>query len=344
MTDAMETLAELPMVFVTGASRSGTTMLSRMFGQHSEINGLKELHCFGELVSPNKLGAALSQREAVDLCAKLFARSKRDIWGDVEPEDITAAEQLLSPMSSQSLRTGDVVALALAEIVKAQGKHIPCEQTPRNIFYANNLLAFYPNLRIVHIVRDPRDVLASQKNRWKRKRLGGNNIPYSEMIRVWFNYHPFTITKLWKKATKLAADLSSHERVYVLRFEDIISDPEAELAKVCAFLGLPFESDMVNIPQVGSSHRTNADQTLGVVKSTGNSWVKILTPGEVAICEAVAAPLMSDYGYISTAGNSKFNFSFLQQIAKYPLHVLGVIASNPRRAWIQMQAVLVKAK
>ncbi len=37
------------LVFVAGASRSGTTMLNRILGQHPSICAMNELHYFGDL-------------------------------------------------------------------------------------------------------------------------------------------------------------------------------------------------------------------------------------------------------------------------------------------------------
>lgn len=342
--DLIQVLSNKDMILVTGASRSGTTMLSRMFGQHSIVNGMKELHCFGELVDPSNLADVIEVQEAIDLSTKLIARSKRDIWGEVTPEDAGQAKQLLAGEGGSAFKVGEVVALTLHYIAESQGKQIPCEQTPRNIFYASRLLDYYPKLKIVHIVRDPRDVLASQKNRWKRKRYGGDNIPYSEIIRVWFNYHPYTITKLWVSATKLALQLKNHERFYLLRFEDIISDPENEMKKICAFLGLSYEEGMLDIEQIGSSHRQNTGGQRGVAKKALNGWVSALTAGEVTICERVAGPQMQAFSYSPSGDASQLSLSVAKQIAKYPLHALGVLLSNPMRAWIQVQAVLGKAK
>ena len=36
-------------VFIVGNSRSGTTMMSRVFGNHPEIHAFNELHFFGNL-------------------------------------------------------------------------------------------------------------------------------------------------------------------------------------------------------------------------------------------------------------------------------------------------------
>lgn len=343
MKDSMQRFSDTPMVFVTGASRSGTTMLSRMFGMHSLVCGFKELHCFGELVNANRLDEQLTQQSAEALCSQLLSRSERDIWGAVEQSDIDQAKELLKDFP-EGVLAGEAAALAFNSIAVSKNKTIPCEQTPRNIFYARQLLDFYPNLKIVHIVRDPRDVLASQKNRWKRRRFGAANIPYSEIFRVWCNYHPYTITKLWRKANSFPSDLANHDRFYVLKFEDMIENPEQELRKAAQFTGLNFESEMLNIAQVGSSHRSNADNTLGVARTALNRWKQALTTGEVFICEKVAAEKMAAFSYTPSGIGSKYNLSLLKQALKYPLHIVGVIASNPRRAWILMKATVVKAK
>ncbi|MEE9493954.1 MAG: sulfotransferase [Gammaproteobacteria bacterium] len=332
------------MIFVTGASRSGTTMLSRILGQHSRVAGLKELHCFGDLIDPNRLQSALSRVEAIDLSTRLIARSKRDVWGSVEEEDRVEATGFLEHLTDGDLTADSIISSTLSQIAENAGKEIPCEQTPRNIFYAQRLLEAFPELKIVHIVRDPRDVLASQKNRWQRKRLGGSNIPWSEIIRVWFNYHPYTITKMWLKANRLALQLQDHDRFYMLRFEDLIEDPQTQVEKISGFLGLSYEKIMLDIPQVGSSHSDNTEQQTGVRKSTLNRWKTVLSSGEVIVCEKLAKPLMDQFSYPLSAKGGALDSSVIMQVLKYPLHAAGVLLSNPRRAWIQFQAVLGKSK
>ena len=45
------------------------------------------------------------------------------------------------------------------------GKTFPCDQTPRNVFYIKDILELYPEARIINMIRDPRDVLLSQKRK-----------------------------------------------------------------------------------------------------------------------------------------------------------------------------------
>src|SRR5690606_28029921 len=123
----------------------------------------------------------------------------------------------------------EIFAATVATFAARAGKSIPCEQTPRNIYYARALLDWYPQARFVHLFRDPRGVMASQKFRWQRRSLMADPSQMSrrQQIRTWVNYHPYTITQLWNVATGLALELEGHPRVHLLRLEDLLREPEA---------------------------------------------------------------------------------------------------------------------
>ena len=52
-------------------------------------------------------------------------------------------------------------------------------QTPTNVYHLDKILNSFDQVKIINMVRDPRDVLLSQKNKWKRKYLGASEIPFS---------------------------------------------------------------------------------------------------------------------------------------------------------------------
>ena len=184
-------------------------MLNRVLGAHENILGMNELHYFGDIWNPadNK---PLNDEDAVRLASWILARQVNGIWGKkpglVETQK---AEELLRALSGDV--TGmDVYAHVVASFATQAGKRIACEQTPRNVFYAGHILEKQKNAKVIQLIRDPRAVIASQKNRWKRKKLGGTNTPWSEVVRVWMNYHPYTMTKLWMKAANAGEALKGH--------------------------------------------------------------------------------------------------------------------------------------
>jgi hypothetical protein len=327
------------MVFVTGASRSGTTMLSRVLGNHSQVLGLNELHYFGDLwdLRMEPVAAPVLER----LAASVFARQARGIWGEGPTDlDQRRAARMVAGLESSEQTGAGVFAAVLGELVTDAGKRIACEQTPRNIFYARRLLEIYPGARVVHLVRDPRAVLASQKNRWRRKYLGGANIPISEVIRVWVNYHPVTMSRLWVKANQAALDLVGHPRFLLLRFEDLVANPEQEVRRLCGFLGIAFDPVMLEVPQIGSSNRPNQEARKGIAKDVLDRWERVLGKGEIALCERIARPLMERFSYAARSRGSALDPALIPPLLSYPLHAAGVIMANPRRVWIQLNALV----
>jgi omega-hydroxy-beta-dihydromenaquinone-9 sulfotransferase len=329
-----------PLIFVTGAARSGTTMLSRMLGSHSAIMAFNELHYFGGLWNPYDTGREISGRELAELAAILLARQTFGLWGS-QPTDVERAwgRRLVRNLPAQQCTPAGLFAAVLQRLAEDAGKTLACEQTPRNIFYAKRLLQLYPNARIVHIVRDPRAVLASQKNRWKLRRLGASHLPMSEMLRNRVNYHPITMGKLWARATEEALQLVGRSQFMIVRFEDLAADSEGGARRLCGFLGLQFESGMLDIPRWGSSNVEHDSEQKGISREVENKWRDILSPGEALICEKITHRIMQRFGYSPEfLGHYGFR-STVPSLMSYPLHLAGVLALNPRRAWIQFQAM-----
>ncbi|OYY94943.1 MAG: hypothetical protein B7Y41_05130 [Hydrogenophilales bacterium 28-61-23] len=324
------------LLFVTGASRSGTTMLNRVLGAHGDILGMNELHYFGDIWSPAD-NAPLDRAEAVRLASWLLARQANGIWGDGPgPTEIHDAEALIKPLPD-GLTGMDVYSHVVGGLASLAGKRIACEQTPRNIFYAARILDMDESAKVIQLIRDPRAVIASQKNRWKRKKLGGSSTPWSEVLRVWMNYHPYTMAKLWVKAADAGEVLKGHPRFKQIRFEDLVSNPQTVIADLCRFIGVDFQDGMLNVPIVGSSQRRDQGKTGFSVESV-DSWRKSLDPAELWMIENTAGTPMKRYNYEPTGVSP--GLGVFSVFARYPLHLIGVVISNPRRAWIQVRALL----
>jgi hypothetical protein len=328
-------------VFVVGAARSGTTMLSRILNMHPRISTLNELHYFGDLWSFSQLNVALSRQQAVEVANVLFSRQHHGIWNTCpSPEEKKEAQVLVDEYESFPITGITLFGKFIETVAKSLNSDIICEQTPRNIFYAYELLKAYPNARVVQIIRDPRSVLASQKNRWKRRKLlNAKNIPWFEVIRDRVNYHPFTTPWLWKKAVDVGLSLKSHNNFFMLRFEDLANNPEKELKELCSFLEIDYSASMLDIPQIDSSSRLNDTNAKGISKDAVETWRKQLRSDEVLACEMINGKLMNEMGYVIEKP-SKGKVSLIFQVITYPFHVFSVVLVNPRRAWTQVRGLI----
>ena len=330
------------MIFIVGASRSGTTMLNRVLGNHSQIAALNELHYFGDLWQPGLGHTSLPENELKRIASTLLHRHHHGIWGrDSSKKDGKLAEKIIEGLDKSQLNGIDLFYIIMKWIANDNNCEIISEQTPRNIFYAKQLLENYEDANVIQLIRDPRAVLSSQKNRWRRKWLGGKNTPWSEVIRVWINYHPITITKLWTKAIKTGQQLSNHPRFLTVRFEDLVNAPHKEVRRICDFLSIEYQQEMENVPHVGSSIKTNTEHKRGISADTQDSWKSTLTRGEIAICERLTKSYMTEYNY-SPVSDKVHLLSIIFYLLIFPLHILGVILINPRRAWIQLKAGITK--
>ena len=335
---APENLGQI--LFVTGASRSGTTVLSRIFGNHEDILGLHELHYFGDLVEIDSSDEQRNNAQLVQKIAWLLARQARDFWTDgPDANDVQTANALVASLPSTQKNAAAAYAYALAYLARTAGKRAACEQTPRNIFYAEKLLALYPDARMVHIVRDPRAVLASQKNRWQVRKLGGRNVPWTEVIRLWINYHPWTMSRLWLRASQAAVALEDHPRFRIVRFEDLVDDPESLLRDLCDWLGIDFQPDMLAVPQWGSSNIEHNSSQQGVSRAMLTQWEQVLNRAEIAVSERQTKAYLERFAYTPLDISGSLTLGTIAIWLKYPLHVLGALLSNPRRALIQLRAL-----
>lgn len=127
------------------------------------------------------------------------------------------------------------------------------EQTPETAFVAAAALAAYPESRVVHIVRDGRDVVCSLLERgWlSAGRTGADDAghPYGPAPRFWveperrdeFRAVSDARRAAWAWRRYVAAARALGERAVEVRYERVAADPAAVAAELAARLDAPAE-------------------------------------------------------------------------------------------------------
>lgn len=293
----IQTQDTLRPIFVVGNSRSGTTLVGRILGCHPTVFTFDELHFFEELWNPDGKPIELSPAEAAYLFAELLNIQRngyltRGKTADFISEADSLVSELQPPFSPLS-----IFAIFLDYEAKKSGKTRPCEQTPQNTLYIGEILQEFPEARVIHIVRDPRDILLSQKRRWKRPFLA-DNIPKKEAIRYWLNYHPITISKIWQGNINSVSKFSQDSRVKEVRFEDLVSNPQQIVTEICQFLDLTYSEELLAVPTIGSSNTRDDSVTSGLDRSKVQNWCSGgLKEVEIFWCQKLTEILMEKYGY-----------------------------------------------
>jgi hypothetical protein len=289
-------------IFVVGNSRSGTTLMGSILGLNQEVFTFEELHFFGYLWSETEAKNEIDRQKGEALAARLLAIQDTDFINYRSPKLFSEeAKTILARIATKEFTSTDILREFLLYVTQKNGKTIPCEQTPRNVLYLDEILKEYPNSRIINMIRDPRDVLLSQKYKWKIRFLGASNIPYREALRSWANYHPITISKLWNISIDAAAKVSTRSQIITIRFEDLITDTENILHQVCDFVNLKFDPEMLQVSQGegGVSSHKQIDRTrTGIDRQATGKWKQGgLSKTEIYLCQQITKHNLESYGY-----------------------------------------------
>lgn len=285
-------------IFIVGNSRSGTSVMARVLGNHPQIFTIvHEIHFFEELISAEKLHATMSSNVARKLYAEMLAvinigyHSKKDRLSFL-PEAANR-EKAIFPRTPANIYKD-----FLKYSTRKQKKQIPLEQTPRYLFYLKEIFEIFPDARVINMIRDPRDILLSQKNKWRVRFLGHKNIPLKESLRCWANYHPLLMSKLWQASINEYEKWANDKRVMMVQFEKFLQDPVRLIKSVCDFISIEYFQDMLKVHEIGSSIDRYSPSKIGIDKAKMQRWkLKGLRKSEIFICDTINRNRIDRYGY-----------------------------------------------
>ncbi|MBA2421794.1 MAG: sulfotransferase [Chitinophagales bacterium] len=288
----------MPFIFVVGNSRSGTTMMGRILNNHELVHTFPELHFFEQMWSAKDEAKILNEEEAMKISARLLNISVAGYFAKKEPLKYDAeAKEIVSKIPLQELTALQIFSTVIRHEAGKHGKNYPCDQTPQNVFYITEVLDAFPDSYIINMVRDPRDVLLSQKRKWKRRFLGGAHATWYETIRAWTNYHPFTISKLWNSAIR-AGESVNDSRIMTVQFESLLQNADHTINSICSFLNISFSIDLKQVPHIGSSSGMDKNDVKGINRDRAQSWGKGgLNKTEIWICQNTCGAIMKRLGY-----------------------------------------------
>jgi hypothetical protein len=184
-------------------------------------------------------------------------------------------------------------------ISAAAGKPYWLEKTPSHIFHVDAIVRSVPGVRFIELVRDPRDVLASKKVRKTTDWADRYGDKTAERMQLRKGYDPLRDSLGWRAAVRAgaAARASYPDNFYRLRYETLVSEPEAELRRLCAFLGLPFEADMLAVGWSNTTARSGAGKAPGIDRSAVGKWQTKLSEDVVGLCQQINRDEMTALGY-----------------------------------------------
>jgi len=221
-------------------------------------------------------------------------------WSDfnLDPGELKNAIESLPNTAS----AGRCLAAFWQLYARKQGKQRWGDKTPGHILCLSSLAEQLPEARFVHIVRDGRDVVASMRSIWFARQRSVADLAADWARRV----------ALFREETD-ARQLPAR----VVRYEDLVTSPEAILRMLCDFIEVDFAPAMMQyyqradkrLEEIGhlklGAEMIDRSERIAIhsltrtppTKDRIGHWRHVLKSEEVATVERIAGDTLREYGY-----------------------------------------------
>lgn len=282
---------------VLASAKSGTTWMQRLLCAHSEVH-CSESRLFGRYFDKNNpSGPNLTVESYVENLARhLNPPTTPDLSGDYYAS-------LLHNILDAIARTAR----------DASGKPIYGEKfTP----YAGTgehavarLYRYNPNLRLIHLVRDGRDVIVSGAVHWSNLQLRGASGDRAEQIRTALADcrvldQPFEIfTELWLDSVRAGLLAAERFETLTIRYEDLLASPLQTLQAVLVHIGADPAAAGACLNAASFENLSGGrvpgqeDRSSFFRRGVAGDWRSWLSPSQVEAFESRAREFLLKLGY-----------------------------------------------
>ena len=314
-------ISSVPLFFIIGRPRSGTTLLRILFEAHPNVLIPPESPFIISLYKKYEKATSWDEQTIKEFCEDLFKQRYFDKW-------LIDKEKLYrSLMEVKGRNTFQSIVMKVystyQSVFDKKEIFLIGDKNPFYSLFIHRIHKLFPEAKIIHITRDYRD-------------------NYLSLIKVNFEVPivPLVIYR-WKFAYRRMQMLKKKcpELIYSLKYEDLASDPEKQFQAVCRFLGIDYDPSVMSFYEKKSEVEkvyTVSDELRQVHQSLFNPistvrmnlWQTDMKPRDIRIADLVAGRSAEKAGYIR----------------KYPAFHLGLylwIFPTLVYAWIMYRLILL---
>jgi hypothetical protein len=196
--------------------------------------------------------------------------------------------EVLSPDELDAVFASENCERSLRTALKRKGLACPKGswglKHPYLTYHLENIARRFPTSRIVIVMRDGRAVAHSYlKVKW-----GIANIHAG--------------AHRWKSEVRKQDEFRDRHpgAAFLLRYEALLTEPEAGIRELCAFLGLEYETSLLEFykqPVRFQQHKNNLNTARAIDPQLKDAWRRGLTPFQIKVFEAVAGGVLQSHGY-----------------------------------------------
>jgi hypothetical protein len=266
-------------IYLAGIERSGTSLMYALLASHPNIAMTRRTNLWTYF---NNHYGDLTKFENFERCLSVMSQYKRlraiDIDTDRVRREFNQGEKTYARLFS----------LIEGHFAEKQSKPRWGDKSLNTERFMDDIFAVFPNAKIIHMMRDPRDRYASAKTRWTdmKGRVGAG-------------------TAMWLESVKLARRGQQRypDQYMVVRYEDLVAQPEQMLRKICEFLGEKYVPEMLTM-MGAPSHRNKGSNSsygkreVGAISTDSIArYRKVLSPQEIKYMQDFCKGGMLEFGY-----------------------------------------------
>jgi hypothetical protein len=281
--------------FIVGCPRSGTTLLSVLLDRHSSVAVPPETFFF------HVFSGVSRQREQPDY-EWLVSQYLDDSYMSAMKLDRSKVLQRLCDYNPDH---PSFFRCALEEYAALQTKSIIGEKTATHLRWVDTIFQWYPNAKVVWIVRDGRDVVMA-------------------MMRL-FHKNLRTHCCTWRMSVELGLKFQQKypNKIYKIRFEDLVDNPQSELKNLGDFLGIDYQERMLDtkvysgaVPESEMFYKERALKPID--RSRIGEWKRSATPHQVHVMHSVMGNYLQQLGYENDFDYGSMSDKIWNGIAQIP--------------------------
>jgi hypothetical protein len=276
-------------LFIGACPRSGTTLLRHMLNNHPDLAVPHETNFIRPLWwQRTRFGDLRDPLNRLRVGEWIFGQRGRG-GGRLRDGRVSKADAI-ERVAEAPPTIGSIVDACLQLHADAHGKPRWADKRPAYSGFVGMLFAMFPDAQYVNVVRDPRGAVASQIPM-------GWDEPEVALAAA---------TARWEGAIRRTDHFARRlrpDQLLDLRYEDMVSDPQAALERVCEFAGLragDAVTTMIHAERRSSYGEGGPQERLvePVTTASVERWRERLEPGQVALVERATAPLLERFGYL----------------------------------------------
>lgn len=234
--------------FIVGMGRSGTTMLTSMLNMNEQIIATPENEFI--LFSGSSFATKdFTKSSTVKSFSKIFDYNFNNVINIWKPMNLKDSIEQLSHRSYADICKLVYLLYPLANKKITNVKWV-IDKNPSYSLHIKFLQKLYPKAKYIILTRDYRDNILS------RKKYSDKDSTIYKLAASWNYYYD----EIFKAVSKY--NLSAR----IIRYEDLVQNPEKTLTDICTFLGVEFNEEMLNFQGFSKVIKEHAKTTLSESK------------------------------------------------------------------------------